>query len=47
MQELWKVVGRRQGVKAAEEPKGEDYAGEGKSKYVEFERGTHSQSFLS
>jgi hypothetical protein len=48
MQALWEVVGRRQGIKAAEgdgndEVKGDGQVGEGRSKFVEFENGTHSE----
>ena len=48
MQTLWEVVGRRQGIKAAEgdgndEVKGDGQVGEGRSKFVEFENGTHSE----
>lgn len=48
MQALWEVVGRRQGVKAAEgdcdEPKqGDGQVGQGRSKFLEFEKGTHSE----
>jgi fermentation-respiration switch protein FrsA (DUF1100 family) len=50
MQALWEVVGRRQGVKVAEgggndeTKQGDGQVGEGRSKFVEFERGTHSKS---
>ena len=53
MQALWEVVGRRQGIKAAEgngddEVKGDGQVGQGRSKFMEFEMGTHSESeFLS
>ena len=53
MQALWEIVGRRQGVKAAEgnvddeAKKGDGQVGEGRSKFVEFESGTHSKSELS
>jgi hypothetical protein len=48
MQALWEVVGRRQGVKAAEgegdnETKENGQVGEGRSKFVEFAMGTHSE----
>jgi len=48
MQALWEVVGRRQGVKAAEgegdnETKENGQVGEGRSKFVEFAMGTHSK----
>jgi len=50
MQALWEIVGRRQGVKAAEgnvddeAKKGDGQVGEGRSKFVEFESGTHNDT---
>lgn len=44
MKALWEVVGRRQGGKTKDESDGNGRVGEGKSKFIEFERGTHSQS---
>ncbi|KAF7973606.1 hypothetical protein HWV62_14772 [Athelia sp. TMB] len=44
MKGLWEVVGRRQGLKAKEESEGSGRVGEGKSKFVEFERGTHNDT---
>lgn len=46
MKALWEVVGRRQGVKAPEgdgEAKGDGQVGQGRSKFVEFPHGTHSE----
>lgn len=46
MKALWEVVGRRQGVKTKDESDGNGRVGEGKSQFIEFERGTHSQFSL-
>ncbi|KAH7921997.1 alpha/beta-hydrolase [Leucogyrophana mollusca] len=45
MQELWEIVSRRQGAKARDEVQTQDAEiGRGKSKYIEFERGTHNDT---
>jgi hypothetical protein len=49
MQALWEIVRKRQGIKAADgsgedEIKRDGQVGEGKSKFLEFEWGTHSES---
>ena len=48
MQALWEIVGRRQGIKAEgngnDEVKGDGQVGGGRSNFVEFQNGTHSES---
>lgn len=49
MQTLWGIVGRRQGTpiegssEEGEASQGSKQVAEGKSKFLEFERGTHSE----
>lgn len=48
MAKLWEIVGKRQGVKAGDADggsprKGDGQVGEGRSKFVTFERGSHSE----
>jgi hypothetical protein len=51
MQELWEIVSRRQGTKTEDNTDGEaktgvDQVGEGKSKFMEFGKGTHNDTCL-
>lgn len=48
MASLWEIVGKRQGVKADDTEggsprKGDGQVGQGRSKFVTFERGSHSE----
>ncbi|KAH7908133.1 Alpha/Beta hydrolase protein [Hygrophoropsis aurantiaca] len=47
MQELWEIVSRRQGAKSTEEGISQDsQIGRGKSKFIEFERGSHNDTCM-